>query len=128
MKALMLLFSVGISFAAFTQTKQDFQPNYDRLKGFVHPVPTPPQKNMKPLLKHLNMQVDSARYVGSNHLGEIYTLPQDNMPMLKPYVNGEALMPGTQVTVVQTQPNMAGKIPNAVPEKKLVIPAPPARK
>lgn len=127
MKPIMLLFFVGISFMAFAQNKQDFQPNYDRLKSLLKPAPVPPQST-KALVKLLDRQVDSLEYVGSNHLGDIYTLPQDNMPMLKPYVNGEAPMPGTQVTVAQPEQNMPGKIPNAGPQKKLIMPAPPARK
>jgi len=75
----------------------------------------------------MNMPVDSARYVSGNNLGDIYNFPQDNMRMLKPYVNVEAPMPGTQVTELQSQTNIPGKIPNAVPLKKMVLPKPTAR-
>lgn len=50
-----------------------------------------------------------------NALGEVYVLPQDNMPMLKPFVNGANPMPGTVVQTEESNTPIAGKMPNAIP-------------
>lgn len=51
----------------------------------------------------------------TNALGEIYVLPQDKMPMLKPFANGANPMPGTVVQQQESNATKVGKIPNAVP-------------
>lgn len=51
----------------------------------------------------------------TNALGEVYVLPQDNMPMLKPFANGANPMPGTLVQQEESNATKVGKIPNAIP-------------
>ena len=51
----------------------------------------------------------------TNTLGEVYVLPQDKMPMLKPFTNGANPMPGTLVQQEESNSTKVGKIPNAIP-------------
>lgn len=51
----------------------------------------------------------------TNTLGEVYVLPQDKMPMLKPFTNGANPMPGTLVQQEESNATKVGKIPNAIP-------------
>jgi hypothetical protein len=64
-----------------------------------------------------NVKILTPVFVGSNGLGEIYELPQDNMPMLKPYQQNENVMPGTEGQVRPETADKPGKIPNAIPPK-----------
>lgn len=51
----------------------------------------------------------------ANALGEVYVLPQDNMPMLKPFANSANPMLGTVVQQQENNASKAGNIPNAIP-------------
>lgn len=137
MKGLLLLLAVGcfcqVAFAQTAPIPEVKLDRYNKLRQQQQLAPLVQKRNQQQFPQGFpaNIKQSNSVQLPLSHtvaLGDVYTLPQDNMPMLKPYANGAAPMPGTQVTVVQTEPNVAGKIPNALPEKKLVLPAPPLHK
>lgn len=77
-----------------------------------------PNSNLKLLsLPTKNIKELTPEFIGNNSLGEIYVLPQDNMPMLKPYQQRENAMPGTEVRKQPDEAELPGKIPNAISPK-----------
>jgi hypothetical protein len=69
--------------------------------------------NLQPLLAP-KRQTLAPVFVGSNSRGDIYELPQDNMPMLKPHLQQENVMPGTGLRKQPDEADLQGKIPNAI--------------
>jgi hypothetical protein len=89
----------------------------NKLRGKENIVPVPgTNSNLQSLLTHKSQEL-SPVYVGSNARGEVYELPQDNMPMLKPYLPQENVMPGTEVRKQTDEADLPGKIPNSIRPK-----------
>ena len=66
---------------------------------------------LKQLLQQRGINSVLLQPVDENHLGLVYTLPQDNMPMLKPHTNNVEIPGGT---VVQPPIPQNGQLPNAL--------------
>ena len=124
MKGFLLLMAVGCFCKVTTaQTISNPEVNLDRYNKLRH------QQQLAPLVQKRNQhqlpqgfpanikQSNSVQLALShtNALGEVYVLPQDNMPMLKPFANGTNPMPGTVAQQEDSKAITAGKIPNAVP-------------
>ena len=63
--------------------------------------------------KTLKENFPQAKLLHSNGKGKVYALPQDNMPCLVPHINSN--MPVAGLGINKTQ-----KIPNALPEQKII--------
>lgn len=83
---------------------------YNKIRKQQQPIPQPKGLQQLPWQQMLVQLTHSH----SNASGDVYLLPQDNMPMLKPYVNGESIMPTLSFPEQPTPAEGAGKIPNAL--------------
>lgn len=68
-------------------------------------------KQLKQLLQQQGISPQVLQPVADNDLGVVYTLPQDNMPMLKPHTNNVEIPGGA---VVQPPLPQNGQMPNAL--------------
>ncbi|MCU0375749.1 MAG: hypothetical protein MUF24_10615 [Chitinophagaceae bacterium] len=68
-------------------------------------------KQLKQLLQQQGISPQVLQPVAENDFGTVYTLPQDNMPMLKPHTNNVEI-PGA--TVLQPAQPQNGQVPNAL--------------
>ncbi|HMP93007.1 MAG TPA: hypothetical protein PKD90_09070 [Phnomibacter sp.] len=81
-----------------------------------------PWKLGNPVIEGRYAYADTATWQYSNEYGQVYSLPGDNMPLLKPNITG--IMPGAMATPAPLPPNnQPGQMPNAR-GRTLVIPAP----
>jgi hypothetical protein len=116
-RAIFVVGSIWLCSQGYAQGIPEAEINIERLnklRGKDNTMPVP-RINLNPsLLRGANTIGETPVYVGSNALGEVYELPQDNMPMLKPYQLKENSMPGTQVRQQPHDAELSGRIPNAV--------------
>lgn len=124
MKGFLLLMTVGcFCQVAFAQTAPIPEVNLDRynkLRQQQQLAPLVQKRNQHQLPQGFPANIKQPNSVQlplshTNALGEVYVLPQDNMPMLKPFANGANPMPGTVALQEQSNAITAGKMPNAVP-------------
>lgn len=123
MKNFLLLMAVGcFCQVAFAQTASIPEVNLDRYNKLRHQqqlAPLVQKRKQHQLPQGFPANINQPNSVQlqlshTNALGEVYVMPQDNMPMLKPFANGANPMPGTVVQQEESNAIKAGKIPNAV--------------
>jgi len=68
-------------------------------------------KQLKQLLQQRGISPQVLQPVAENDLGVVYTLPQDNMPMLKPHTNNVEIPGGSILQPTQPQ---NGHMPNGL--------------
>jgi hypothetical protein len=116
-RAIFVVGSIWLCSQGYAQGIPEAEINIERLnklRGKENVVPVPgTNPNLQSLLTN-KIQELTPVFVGSNARGEVYELPQDNMPMLKPYQLKENSMPGTQVREQPHDAELSGRIPNAV--------------
>ena len=93
---------------------------YNKLRKQQQLAPLLQKRNQQQLPQGLQAKIKQPNAVQlplshTNTLGEVYVLPQDNMPMLKPFANGANPMPGTLVQQEESNATKVGKISNAIP-------------
>lgn len=118
----------------FSQGNPTIKPNPEKIfkdsqlnkKSFVMP-----QKSFNPNLENfqgkgnINIPIyrtDTLKYSHESSLGLVYTLPESNMPLLKPHV-GNQVMPGTSSNSYHFVPNQNG-MPNGLPLRKFYFERP----
>lgn len=119
-RALFVVGSIWMCSHGFGQGVPEAEIDIERLnkmRGKDKLVADPNSNQKLPSLLTKNIKELTPEYVGNNSLGEIYVLPQDNMPMLKPYLQQENAMPGTQVRRQSDEADLPGKVPNAISPK-----------
>lgn len=119
-RALFVVGSIWMCSLGFAQGVPEAEVNIERLNKMrgIDKLLADPNSNQKlPPLLTKNIKELAPEFVGNNSLGEIYVLPQDNMPMLKPYQHRENAMPGTEVRKQPDEADLPGKIPNAISPK-----------
>lgn len=123
MKGFLLLMAVGCFCAlAVAQTAAVPEVNLDRynkLRQQQQMAPLVEKWKQNQLPQGLQAKIKQPNAVQlplshTNALGEVYVLPQDKMPMLKPFANGANPMPGTIEQQEESNATKVGKIPNAV--------------
>ncbi len=125
MKQITILIACFLSTKTFAQVLKldmDKVKKYlDQSKGQKGISPTKPQKLLSPLLIKKSM-FDTVRFSHTTAQGDVFVLPQDNMPCLKPnsniYVNN---MPNAITQSSTNEQNAAAQIPNAYQGRPLIL-------
>ena len=105
------------------------------LKAFNKPrknikIAVPWQQSPMELFNSPAMQADTARFVSANGFGDIYQLPNDNMPCLKTHdVEPNSTLFGAPLKFLPPKSlnTPLGRIPNAYQGRSLVFEAPIAQ-
>ncbi len=91
-------------------------------KGRIGNAPTKPQKLSSSSLLIKNSMIDTVRFSHITAQGDVFFLPQDNTPCLKPTKNGYASnMPNAIVYNTTNSKRTPAQIPNALKGKDFVL-------
>ena len=128
MKQILILVTCFLGTQTFAQ---ELKPDMEKVKKYLSKskashgfVPAKPQKDLLSSLIKKSM-FDTARFSHNTPQGDVFILPQDNMPCLKPKKNGFAYnMPNAIPQPIPNETKAAAKMPNAYKGRQLILALP----
>lgn len=128
MKKIIILIACFIGTQTFAQ---ELKLDMDKVKKYLDQnkatqgfSPIKPPKQLSPLFIKKSM-FDTVRFSHTTAQGDVFILPQDNMPCLKPKENSFAYnMPNAIIQAAIEHTNAAAQMPNAYQGRPLILALP----